>query len=125
MGRPPLNNLRTHVNLDPEALARIDALAGVKGRSKFIRAAVEQMLGEVAPARARPPYFASSNGATRLTSGGTAAVLHLIRKSGWDAVTERFGIKDPAEFLQALLGHRDLPTEAVRYLVAQRISDNL
>ncbi len=50
MGRPPLNLQRMHINLSPEDLDRIDAIAGPHGRSKFIREAVAQHLDRIAPA---------------------------------------------------------------------------
>lgn len=44
MGRPALNLLRIHVMLSAHALDRIDALVGEKGRSAFVRKAVDQLL---------------------------------------------------------------------------------
>lgn len=57
MGRPALGNKSTHVRLDPEDMARIDAKVGDKGRAEFIRKAVKRELErwerEVAEAVAR------------------------------------------------------------------------
>jgi metal-responsive CopG/Arc/MetJ family transcriptional regulator len=47
MGRPALNLLRVHVALSADALDRIDVLVGEKGRSKFVRQAVDKMLEAV------------------------------------------------------------------------------
>jgi len=47
MGRPTLNYQRTHISFSPEALARLDALVGEKGRAPFVRKAVDQMLDAV------------------------------------------------------------------------------
>lgn len=44
MGRPSLGVKFTAIRLAPEVLARIDALAGPKKRSEFIREAVEREL---------------------------------------------------------------------------------
>lgn len=44
MGRPALNLLRIHVMLSAHALDRIDTLVGEKGRSAFVRKAVDRLL---------------------------------------------------------------------------------
>lgn len=44
MGRPNLYLIRTHVSLSAEQLDRIDALVGAKGRSEFVRKAVDRLL---------------------------------------------------------------------------------
>lgn len=44
MGRPSLGVKFTAIRLTPEMLARIDAIAGPKKRSEFIRLAVETEL---------------------------------------------------------------------------------
>ena len=44
MGRPPLDYIRTHVSIEPEALARLDKLVGPKGRAEFIRRALNHAL---------------------------------------------------------------------------------
>lgn len=44
MGRPSLGVKFTAIRLTPEMLARIDALAGPKKRSEFIRLSVEAEL---------------------------------------------------------------------------------
>lgn len=51
MGRPALYLIRTHVSLSAEALNRIDALVGEKGRSAFVREAVDKLLDAVEFAR--------------------------------------------------------------------------
>jgi len=48
MGRPPLMMKRTHISFTKESLIRLDALVGEKGRSKFVRAAVDQALDAAA-----------------------------------------------------------------------------
>lgn len=47
MGRPPLYLLRVHFSINPDSLRRLDAIVGEKGRSTFIRKAVDQMLDAV------------------------------------------------------------------------------
>jgi metal-responsive CopG/Arc/MetJ family transcriptional regulator len=47
MGRPPLHLLRTHISFAPETLDRIDRIVGEKGRSEFVRKAVDQLLDSV------------------------------------------------------------------------------
>lgn len=44
MGRPPLNVIAVTVHLPHDMPARIDAVVGKHGRSKFIREAVEHAL---------------------------------------------------------------------------------
>lgn len=44
MGRPRLDLIRTHISIDRFALARLDKLVGEKGRSAFIRMALDQAL---------------------------------------------------------------------------------
>lgn len=44
MGRPPLGLKPTLVRLSPDALARIDEIAGANRRAEFIREAVEREL---------------------------------------------------------------------------------
>jgi len=44
MGRPPLNVKETKVRLTDEQRARIEALVGTYGMSKFIREAVDREL---------------------------------------------------------------------------------
>lgn len=122
MGRPPLNNIRTHVNLDPEALARIDAVVGEKGRSKFIRDAVNQVLDRLAPvpARSGPPYFEFTTGEARLSASGTVAVLAAVkaRRQSLDKIATDMGFKnDPSAFLAALLGHAVISSKAHRVIV--------
>lgn len=54
MGRPPLDLIRTHVSISAEALARIDAIVGEKGRSAFVRRAVDHLLHALDPAYKAP-----------------------------------------------------------------------
>jgi metal-responsive CopG/Arc/MetJ family transcriptional regulator len=44
MDRPPLFIIRVHTSLTAHALNRMDKIVGEKGRSAFIRKAVDQML---------------------------------------------------------------------------------
>lgn len=120
MGRPPLNLTRTHVNLSPEDLARIDAIVGEKGRSKFIRDAVRQVLDGADAADTGPPYL-EHNGRheARLTSSGTAVLLRIVARHGFDDLMKRLGFKDPEAFLYALLGYRPLPDRATGILVTE------
>jgi hypothetical protein len=122
MGRPPLFNARAYVNLSPDDLARNDAIVGQKGRSKFIRDAVRQVLDQVAPGEAnrRPPFLESDGGhSSRLTSSGTAVLLDIVRRHGFDDLMKRLGFTDPAEFLHTLLGYRTLPDSATGILVTE------
>ena len=47
MGRPPLFMIRVHTSLTAHALNRMDKIVGEKGRSAFIRKAVDQLLDAV------------------------------------------------------------------------------
>jgi hypothetical protein len=51
MGRPRLDYIRTHFSIDRRALARLDAIVGVKGRAAFVRKALDQMLDQVEEAQ--------------------------------------------------------------------------
>ncbi len=51
MGRPRLDYIRTHISFEKEALRRLDALVGEKGRAAFIRKATNQMLDAVEEAQ--------------------------------------------------------------------------
>jgi metal-responsive CopG/Arc/MetJ family transcriptional regulator len=44
MGRPPLFLVRLHISLTAHAMNRLDRLVGEKGRSAFIRKAVDLAL---------------------------------------------------------------------------------
>ena len=44
MGRPPLNVKRTIIRLSPDIIARIEAIAGKRQMSQFIRETVEAEL---------------------------------------------------------------------------------
>jgi len=121
MGRPPLHNVTTHLNLPQDLLDRMDAIVGPKGRSKFVRQAVAQMLDRLAPVPAtlgREMFEHDGGHHPRLSAAGTAALLEIIRKQGFDAVMQRLGYSDPAEFLYILLGHRELPDRVTSILVA-------
>ena len=52
MGRPPLNVKETKVRLTDEQRARIEALVGTYGMSKFIREAIDR---ELERREANPP----------------------------------------------------------------------
>lgn len=54
MGRPPLDLIRIHVSLSAETLARMDAITGEKGRSAFVRRAVDHLLDAIAPQAKKP-----------------------------------------------------------------------
>ena len=129
MGRPPLGNISTHINLPQDLLDRMDAIVGPKGRSKFARQATGQLLDRLAPTEA----ITESNGIwesdgghePRLSSAGTAAVMALVRKLGFDRVMADLEFTDPLAFLNMLLGHSELQNATVtrlsQLLVAHRI----
>jgi hypothetical protein len=55
MGRPPLNVKRTIIRLSPDIIARIEAIAGKRRMSEFIRQTVEaELLRREAGADAKP-----------------------------------------------------------------------
>ena len=129
MGRPPLYMISTHLNLPQDLLDRMDAVVGPKGRSKFARHAIGQLLDRLAPT----PATVASNDIwehdgghePRLSAAGTAAVIALVRKVGFDRVMADLEFADPMAFLNMLLGHSELPNETVirlsQLLVAHRI----
>ncbi len=47
MGRPPLFLIRVHTSLTAHALNRMDKIVGEKGRSAFIRKAVDRYLDTI------------------------------------------------------------------------------
>ena len=47
MGRKPLDLTITTVRLDPDMMARVEARVGARGRSAFIRKAVDKLLNEL------------------------------------------------------------------------------
>lgn len=61
----------------------------------------------------------------RLSATGTAAVIALVRKVGFDRVMADLEFIDPKASLNMLLGHSELPNETVirlsQLLVAHRI----
>lgn len=122
MGRPPLNLTRTHLYLDPDDLARVTAIVGDKGVSKFMRDAMRQQLDRIAPGeeKAGPPYFEHDGGhEPRLSTSGRAMVLEIVRRRGigFDTLQRDLSIADPIEFLHAVLGYRALPNRAVTALL--------
>lgn len=121
MGRPPLYNQRINLNLDPDDLARIKAIVGEKGISKFVRDVVAAHLDQVAPGdeAAGPPYFDyDGSHEPRLAAGGRAHLFQTLRRTGsLDELMRTLGYTDPVEFLHALLGYKSLPNQAVRTLV--------
>ena len=124
MGRPPLNVTRTHLNLDTSDLARVIAIVGDNGISKFVRDAVRQQLDQVAPGeeKAGPPFFESDGGhEPRLSASGRATVFAILRqkKRSLDEMQRAFGFDDPIDFLHALLGHRPLPNQAASVIVTE------
>ena len=55
MGRPPLNVKRTIIRLSPDIIARIEAIAGKRQMSQFIRETVEaELLRREAGVGAKP-----------------------------------------------------------------------
>lgn len=112
MGRPPLHNTTVHLNLPQDMLDRMDAIAGPKGRSKFVRQACGQLLDRVAPVPAqlvgRDIWERDGGHDPRLSPAGTAAMLELIRKQGFDQVMRSMEITDPQDFLHLLLGHAEV-----------------
>jgi hypothetical protein len=104
----------------PAFLTRIDAIVGEKGRSKFIRDAVRQVLDGANSADTGPPYL-EHNGRheARLTSSGTAVLLRIIARHGFDDMMKQLRFTDPEAFLYALLGFRPLPDRATGILVAE------
>jgi hypothetical protein len=124
MGRPPLFNQRVHLNLPPEMLDRIDAIAGAHGRSKFARQAIGQLLDRLAPTDevlGTDPFERDGGHEPRLSPAGTAAILAIIKKRGFDQVMDSLETKDPREFLFILLGHRQLPNRLVTLLAGMLI----
>lgn len=114
MGRPPLHNVTTHMNLPQDLLDRMDAIVGPKGRSKFARQAIGQLLDRLAPVPAQlgtAPFEHDGGHEPRLSAAGTAALLDVIRKRGFDQVMIELGFTDPAAFLHMLLGHAELPNK--------------
>lgn len=122
MGRPPLNLTRMHVNLSDEVIERMDAVVGAKGRSKFIREAIDQQLNRLAPlpARSGPPYTEFVGHEVRLTPSGTTSLMRVIAKRGFDKVMKDLGFTDPFAFLHCLLGITPLPPGSSSYFVAER-----
>lgn len=111
MGRPPLHNVTTHLNLPSDLLERMDAIVGPKGRSKFARQAIGQLLDRLAPVRERlgtEPFEHDGGHEPRLSAAGTAQLLDVIRRQGFDQVMQTLGYTDPAAFLHMLLGHAEL-----------------
>lgn len=131
MGRPPLHNTTVHLNLPQDMLDRMDAITGPKGRSKFVRQACGQLLDRVAPVPAqlvgRDIWEFDGGHDPRLSAAGTAAMLELIRKRGFDDVMRSLDFTDPLAFLNLLLGHSEatnvLSRAISQLLVAHRMSD--
>jgi hypothetical protein len=124
MGRPALNVQRTHLNLNPDDLARVTAIVGEKGISKFVRDAIRQQLDKIAPGEetAGPPYLESDGGHEhRLSASGRATVFAILRKrkASLDQMQQAFGFSDPIDFIHALLGHRPLPNQAAAVVVSE------
>ncbi len=128
MGRPPLNMSRTSLNLDPADLARVTAIVGEKGISKFVRQTIREKLDQIAPGaeKAGPPFFESDGGhEPRLSVSGRATVFAILRKkkASLDELQRAFGFDDPIDFIHALLGHRPLPNQAAGAVVAQLLGN--
>lgn len=124
MGRPPLHNVTTHLNLPRDLLDRMDAIVGPKGRSKFVRDALRQLLDRIAPAPGQPvgrDIWESDGGHDpRLSAAGTAAMLDVIRKQGFDQVMRSLDYTDPLAFLHMLLGHAEV-TNGRAGMIAQLV----
>lgn len=124
MGRPPLNMIRMHLHVSPADIARVEAIVGDKGVSKFVRDAVSQQLDRMAPGEEKggPPFFESDGGhEQRLSTSGRATVFAILRKkkASLDEMQRAFGIADPIDFLHVLLGHRSLPDQATSVIVTE------
>lgn len=57
----------------------------------------------------------------RLSAAGTAALLEVIRKQGFDQVMRTLDYTDPAAFLHMLLGHSELPNRSVTLIAGMLI----
>ncbi|MBW6426199.1 hypothetical protein KX729_33175 [Rhizobium sp. XQZ8] len=124
MGRPPLNVQRTHLNLNPDDIARIEAIVVHNGVSKFVRDGIRQALDQIAPGeeKAGPPYLEiNGDHEPRLSVSGRATVFAILRrrKASLDELQRAFGFDDPIDFSRALLGHRPLPKQAAGVIVAE------
>lgn len=124
MGRRSLNVQRTHLNLNPDDMARVEAIVGGKGVSKFVRDVISEALDLVAPSEdlAGPPYFESDGSHFfRLSLSGRATVFSILRKrkASLDELQKAFGIDDPVDFLHVLLGHKHLPNGATSVVITQ------
>jgi hypothetical protein len=119
--------ISTHLNLPPEMLDRMDAIVGAKGRSKFARQAIGQLLDRLAPTPERlatgHPFEHDGGHEPRLSAAGTAGLLDVIRKQGFDQVMRTLDFTNPKAFLYMLLGHSELPNRTVT-LVAQLLVQN-
>ncbi|MGV1867245.1 MULTISPECIES: hypothetical protein [unclassified Rhizobium] len=124
MGRKSLGVSRHNMNLDDDDLARVQAMVGNHGVSKFVREAIREKLDYVSPdeEKAGPPYF-EHNGQheARLTVSGRAAVFGILRKkkASLDEIQAAFGFSDPIDFIHALMGHRVLPDKATTIVITE------
>jgi hypothetical protein len=122
MGRKSLGVSRHNMNLDDGDLVRVQAIAGDKGVSKFVREGIREKLEYIAPGdeKAGPPYF-EHNGQheARLTVSGRAAVFGILRKkkASLDKIQVAFGFGDPIDSLHSLMGHRALPDKAATIVI--------
>ena len=64
MGRRKLNIHRVHLNLFPDDMAKVEAIVGSKGVSKFVRDCIKEALAEIEPSedKLEPPYFEFDGG---------------------------------------------------------------
>lgn len=123
MGRPPLYNQRTSLNLDPRDLERAAAIVGDKGISKFVRDVMRDRLDRLSAEPTKPTgdMFESDGGhEPRLSAAGTNALMSVVSKQGFDQVMTTLGYTDHRAFLNMLLGHSELPNQVVS-LVAQLV----
>ena len=119
-----MNVVRTNLNLDPDDLARVQAIVGEKGVSQFTREAIRERLDQIVPGEelAGPPYFEKNGGhEPRLSVSGRATIFAILRKKriSLDQLQAAFGFDDPIDFLHAILGHRSLPNQATTVVITE------
>lgn len=117
MGRRKLNIHRVHLNLFPDDMAKVEAIVGSKGVSKFVRDCIKEALAEIEPGedKLEPPYFEFDGGhEPRLSRSGRAIVFATLRrkKISLDEMQKLMGIDDPIDFIHTLLGHKPLSDKA-------------
>lgn len=114
---------RTSLNLDPRDMERAAAIVGEKGISKFVRDLMRERLDRLAPSPTESggDIFESDGGhEPRLSAAGTAALMAVVSKHGFDRVMSNLGYTDHRAFLNMLLGHSEISNETLP-LVAQLV----